>query len=136
MAMKVFLGGTCNNSTWRDELIPYLQSMKISYFNPVVATWTEADKLNEVIEKEQSEVHLYCISKEQKGYFSIFEIAHSLYALQKEVVFYVKEEGMDPKVINSLNEIGKYVAMEQNGYFCNGKPLSVLEVLKKLNERL
>lgn len=136
MAMKVFLGGTCNNSTWRDELIPYLQSMKISYFNPVVATWTEADKLNEVIEKEQSEVHLYCISKEQKGYFSIFEIAHSLYVLQKEVVFYVKEEGMDPKVINSLNEIGKYVAMEQNGHFCNNKPLNLLEVLKKLNERL
>ena len=136
MSMKVFLGGTCNNSTWRDKLIPYLQSLKIAYFNPVVETWTDADKLNKVIEKEQCEVHLYCISKEQKGYFSIFEIAHSLYALQKEVVFVIEEEGMDPKVINSLNEIGKYVAMENNGYFCDSKQLFLLEVLKKLQNRL
>ena len=34
----VFLGGTCNNSTWRDKLIPLL---KIDYFNPVVEDWTE-----------------------------------------------------------------------------------------------
>ena len=30
---KVFLGGTCNESTWRDELI---KKLKIDYFNPVV----------------------------------------------------------------------------------------------------
>lgn len=31
---KVFLGGTCNGSIWREKLIPLL---KIDYFNPVVA---------------------------------------------------------------------------------------------------
>jgi hypothetical protein len=30
---KVFLGGTCAETTWRDDLIPKLQ---IDYFNPVV----------------------------------------------------------------------------------------------------
>lgn len=30
---RVFLGGTCNESTWRDELI---KKLKIDYFNPVV----------------------------------------------------------------------------------------------------
>lgn len=30
---KVFLSGTCNESTWRDELIKLLE---IDYFNPVV----------------------------------------------------------------------------------------------------
>jgi hypothetical protein len=34
--MKVFLGGTCNESTWREKLIPML---KIDYFNPVVKDW-------------------------------------------------------------------------------------------------
>lgn len=29
----IFLGGTCNNSTWRDELIPKLTN---KYYNPVV----------------------------------------------------------------------------------------------------
>ena len=35
---KVFLGGTCAESTWREKLIPLL---KINYFNPVVDDWTE-----------------------------------------------------------------------------------------------
>ena len=34
--MKVFLGGTCNNSIWRDVLIPLLTDNGINYFNPVV----------------------------------------------------------------------------------------------------
>ena len=35
--MKVFLGGTCNGSRWRNELIPLLEC---EYFNPVVEDWT------------------------------------------------------------------------------------------------
>jgi len=31
--MKIFLGGTCNESTWRNRIIPMLE---IDYFNPVV----------------------------------------------------------------------------------------------------
>lgn len=32
---KVFLGGTCNESTWRDELIPHLEKMGIEYYIPL-----------------------------------------------------------------------------------------------------
>lgn len=39
--MKVFLGGTCNESTWRDKLIHILPE-HIKYFNPVVEDWTPA----------------------------------------------------------------------------------------------
>lgn len=35
---KVFLGGTCNESAWREELI---QMLNVDYFNPVVDDWTE-----------------------------------------------------------------------------------------------
>ena len=35
--MKVFLGGTCAGSKWRDNIIPQL---KCEYFNPVVDDWT------------------------------------------------------------------------------------------------
>lgn len=31
---KVFLGGTCNDFTWRDKLIPFLEKQGIEYFNP------------------------------------------------------------------------------------------------------
>ena len=35
---KVFLGGTCNGSKWRNELIP---SLNVDYFDPVVEDWNE-----------------------------------------------------------------------------------------------
>lgn len=43
--MKVFLGGTCNESTWREKLIPML---KIDYFNPVVKDW-KSENMNILI---------------------------------------------------------------------------------------
>ena len=43
--MKVFLGGTCAESKWRDNIIPQL---KCEYFNPVVDDWTpECQKIEE-----------------------------------------------------------------------------------------
>ena len=35
---KVFLGGTCNDSTWRDKLIKQLE---IDYFNPHITERSE-----------------------------------------------------------------------------------------------
>ena len=46
---RVFLGGTCNESTWREKLIPKL---KIDYFNPVVADWNEEAQRREEQEKK------------------------------------------------------------------------------------
>lgn len=39
MTNKVFLGGTCAETTWRDKIIDKL-SENIEYFNPVVKNWT------------------------------------------------------------------------------------------------
>ena len=46
---KVFLGGTCNESTWRDELI---QMLKIDYFDPVVDDWNERAQREEIKQRE------------------------------------------------------------------------------------
>lgn len=67
--IKVFLGGTCNGSTWRDELIPKLE---IDYFNPVVEDWTP-----ECQAEEECLIHLYVITPQQKGVFSIAEMIES-----------------------------------------------------------
>ena len=50
MKNKVFLGGTCNESTWRNELIPLL---KIDYFNPVVEDWTPECQAEEERQKNE-----------------------------------------------------------------------------------
>ena len=78
---KVFLGGTCADTTWRDELIPKL---KVDYFNPVVEDWTPEDQQKEYDEKEKyCNIHFYCLTKEMKGVFSVAEAVDSVYQKDK-----------------------------------------------------
>lgn len=69
--MKVFLGGTCNESTWRDELIPKLN---IEYFNPVVPDWTPECQKEERRQREICDIVLYTITPRMKGVYSICEV--------------------------------------------------------------
>lgn len=48
--MKVFLGGTCNNSTWRQNFVIHL-SDEIDYFNPVVEDWNKEAQKKELYER-------------------------------------------------------------------------------------
>ena len=68
---KVFLGGTCNESTWREEIIPML---KIDYFNPVVEDWTEECMEIERYERATCDFCLYTITPQMKGVYSIAEV--------------------------------------------------------------
>ncbi len=68
---RVFLGGTCNESTWRDILIPKL---KIYYFNPVVKDWTEACMKEELIQRKECDYVLYVITPLMTGVYSIAEL--------------------------------------------------------------
>ncbi|HNF72487.1 MAG TPA: nucleoside 2-deoxyribosyltransferase domain-containing protein [Chitinophagaceae bacterium] len=70
-ARRVFLGGTCNGSLWRDAVIPLL---KIDYFNPVVENWTPADLENELKERERCSDYLYVITPRMEGFYSIAEL--------------------------------------------------------------
>ena len=68
---KVFLGGTCNDSTWRDALIPLL---KIDYFNPVVDDWKIETQIEELLQREVCDYCLYVITPRMKGFYSIAEV--------------------------------------------------------------
>ena len=68
---KVFLGGTCNNSIWRDKLIPMLN---INYFNPVVEDWTEECMIEERRQRETCDYCLYVITPSMSGVYSIAEV--------------------------------------------------------------
>jgi hypothetical protein len=88
--LKVFLGGTCNESTWRDELIPKL---KIDYFNPVVDDWTPECQAEEERQKsEECNVHLYVITPKQTGVFSSAEMIESSYNKNVITVIYIQDE--------------------------------------------
>lgn len=71
--MKVFLGGTCNGSKWRDELISLL---KIDYFTPVVDDWKPEDMENEIRERESADFCLYMLTPKMSGCYSLAEVAY------------------------------------------------------------
>lgn len=121
---KVFLGGTCNNSKWRDVLIPQL---KIDYFNPVVDNWTEDDYIKEMEERDNSDYCLYVITPKMKGSYSIAEVVDDSNKRPDRTIFcFVKKDGnneFDEEQIKSLDKVG--IMVEQNGgkYFKTLKEL-------------
>ena len=98
--MRIFLGGTCAQSKWREELIPYLIGSSIEYFNPVVKDWTtECQAIEEDEKNNKCDTHLYVITKEMMGTYSIAEIINSawqaiVYGTKvNKIVFVVLDEG-------------------------------------------
>jgi len=69
--MKVFLGGTCAETTWRNELKPLLT---IDYFDPVVKDWTPECQAEEERQKRICELSLYILTPKMKGVFSVAEV--------------------------------------------------------------
>jgi hypothetical protein len=73
-----FLGGTCAGTQWRNNLIPYLKRNNIDFFNPVVDDWTpECQAIEEDEKNNKCDVHLYVLTPEMQGTYSIAEIVHS-----------------------------------------------------------
>lgn len=113
---KLFLGGTCNNDPWREELIPELERLGIDYFNPVVEDWNEQCRLIEQEEKKHDDF-IYIITPNQTGVYSFAEIIDSVYRrLVKGCVLvgftsrstYNKAQEMSMSAIISLvNEIAR-----------------------------
>lgn len=86
---KVFLGGTCNNSTWRDELIPML---KIDYFNPVVDDWTPECQDEEIRQRELCDYCLYTITPKMTGVYSIAEVVDDSNKRPEKTILCVLDE--------------------------------------------
>ena len=108
--MKVFLGGTCNHSTWRDKLIPLL---KIDNFNPVVDDWNEESQKRELQERETCDICLYVITPKMTGVYSIAEVVDDSNKQPDKTVFYIMEtddnKTFDKGQLKSLHNVGKMV---------------------------
>lgn len=90
---KVFLGGTCNESTWREKLISLL---KIDYFNPVVDDWAPDCQAEECRQKEICDLQLYVITPKMTGVFSVAELIDSSNKNPAGTVFMIlpEDDGM------------------------------------------
>lgn len=124
---KVFLGGTCNGSQWREKLIPLLT---IESFNPVVPNWTPECMAEELKQREECDYCLYVITPKMTGIYSIAEVVDDSNKRPTKTVFaYLPEdEGQTftPHQLKSLVQTGKLVA--KNG----GKVADSLEAVAAL----
>lgn len=103
---KIFLGGTCNESTWRNELI---EKLDIDYFNPVVDDWDEKAQVREIYEREHCDFVLYVITKEMTGVYSIAEVVDDSNKQPQKTLFCVLEDGFDKGQLRSLNSVKEMV---------------------------
>jgi hypothetical protein len=106
----VFLGGTCNESKWRERLIPLL---KIGYFNPVVPHWDDDAAAKEIAVRQKTDFCLYVISPKMTGFYSVAEVVDDSNKQPNKTVFcfVTEEDGMafTPHQLKSLEQIGKMV---------------------------
>ena len=107
---KVFLGGTCNNSTWRDKLIPLL---KIDYFNPVVDDWTPECQDEEIRQRESCDYCLYTITPKMTGVYSIAEVVDDSNKRPEKTILCVLDEDNESSFsetqIKSLKQVKEMI---------------------------
>ena len=127
--IEVFLGGTCNDSTWRDDFIKLLNNG--DYFNPVVKDWNDEAYKRELYEREHCDFCLYCITPKMKGVYSIAEVIDDSNKRPEKTIFvYLKKDENDEfdkvqsksldavskmlnnnkaKVFNTLEEVAEFL---------------------------
>ena len=125
---KVFLGGTCNGSRWRDRLIPLLD---IDYFNPVVEEWNDKAQQEEMLQRENCDYCLYVLTPKMEGVYSVAEVVDDSNKRPDKTIFCflpddedekfsdtqlksieaVKDlvKNNDAKVCNSLNDVAQHL---------------------------
>lgn len=84
--VKVFLGGTCNDSMWREELIG---NLTIDYFNPVVDDWTPDCMAEEIKQRDACDYCLYVVTPKMTGVYSIAEVVDDSNKRPDKTVFCV-----------------------------------------------
>lgn len=126
---KVFLGGTCNNSIWREKLIPMLD---INYFNPVVKDWTPDCMDEEIKQREICDYCLYVITSEMLGVYSIAEVVDDSNKRPEKTIFCVLIDGFEKHELKSLAEVGRMVT-ENGSIYCTNLNI-VAKILNKGNK--
>lgn len=125
--MRVFLGGTCNESTWRKELIPQL---KCDYFNPVVEDWTPECMEEEIRQRESCDICLYVITIEMTGVYAIAEAVEDSNKRPEKTIFcYIADFFTKGKIksleqtrqLISVNGAKTFTSLEAVGSYINNK---------------
>jgi hypothetical protein len=86
-AAQVFLGGSCNPTTWRNDIaIPLLSRAGISYYNPQVDNWTAELVLIEALVKSNCDILFFVIDPATRAIGSMIEAVENIIAARHVVL--------------------------------------------------
>lgn len=112
--MKVFLGGTVNNSTWRNNV---MKELEMDYYNPIVDNWNEEAYQREWNERKTCEYLLYIITPKMTGFYAVAEVADDSYHRPERTLFCFLPEDDGQKFseeqLEQMKALGELV--EKNG---------------------
>jgi hypothetical protein len=115
---KVFLGGTCNGSTWRDALI---KDLRIDYFKPCAEQWTPEMMEEEIKQREKCDFCLYVITPKMTGIYSIAEVVDDSNKRPEKTIFsYIHEDegqAFSEHQLKSLEQTGKMILKNGAQFF-------------------
>ena len=124
--MKVFLGGTCNGSMWREFVKARLEC---EYFDPVVDDWNEEAQEKERYEREHCDYVLYAITPRMKGVYSIAEVVDDSNKRPEKTILCIVDKDVDDDLhtiisfdkaqMKSLEQVGEMVIRNGGGVFNN-----------------
>lgn len=128
---KVFLGGTCNGSLWRDKLIKLL---KIDYFNPVVENWTKTAMDEEIKQRKRCDFCLYVLTPKITGFYAIAELVDDSNRRPGKTIFcFLKKDekkSFSEFQVKSMQQVGELVKRNRAKYF-----ITLKEVARYLNNQ-
>src|ERR1044071_2660766 len=111
---KVFLGGTCNGSQWRKEMI---KELKIDYYDPMRDDWTPEMMKEEIKQRTESDFCLYVLTPKMDGFFSVAEVIDDSNKKPAQTIFCILKEDDEKKFsdaqLKSLKQVGEMV--KRNG---------------------
>ena len=76
-AYDVFLGGSCNPTTWRQDVaIPYFKSQGITYYNPQQSNWVPEMIELEHQAKQTSQILFFVLNELTRNVVSMIEVSY------------------------------------------------------------
>ncbi|OAD57869.1 hypothetical protein WN48_01407 [Eufriesea mexicana] len=109
MAYEVFLGGSCNPTTWRSEIaIPTLQKLGITYYNPQVSQWGPELIAQEYEAKQTAKVLLFVIDNQTRNSAGIIEAAQLAVTRRESLILVIYPYRQGQTILGETVSIQEY----------------------------
>lgn len=112
---EVFLGGSCNPTTWRaDVAIPTLKKLGITFYNPQVSEWTPDLLELEHRAKEKAKVLFFVMDPQTRSTAGAIEVANIAGRNSKHLVLVLLPYSQQQKILNETLTLDEYMDLSRN----------------------